>query len=102
MNIFRIILLTEVENFIFQLSDKDQLKISGAIDALRNRKFEHVSIKQLRGEIKELRVKRYRLLFFIHESSIYIVRIFIKKSAKAPVREIDFVEKFYKIYKANI
>lgn len=47
--------------------------------------------------MKELRVKKYRLIFFIHEEIVYFVRIFIKKTDKTPRNEIEMAEKYYKL-----
>lgn len=96
-NEFRIILLKDIETFIFNLPTEDQSKISGNIEAIRNKKFDSVYIKQLKGNIKELRVKNYRLIFFIHKNTIYFVRIFIKKTNKTPKNEIGMAEKYYKL-----
>jgi len=96
-NKFRIILLRGIEDFIFDLLPDDQDKISGAIEALSNKKFDSVYIKQLRGDIKELKVKKYRLIFFIHEEIVYFLSIFIKKTNKTPQNEIDMAEKNYKL-----
>lgn len=101
MNTFKIIPLKDVEDFILKLPIKDQYKISAATDALKYKKFESVYIKQLKGEIKELRVKNYRLLFFIHDDNLFFVRIFVKKSRKTPRNEIHLAEKFYKLYITN-
>src|SRR3990167_11101947 len=96
-NTLRIILLKDIETFISGLSFDDQEKMSGAIDALSNKKFDSVYIKQLKGDIKELKVKKYRLIFFIHQEIVYFVRIFIKKTNKTPNNEIDMTEKNYKL-----
>lgn len=96
-NKLRAILLRGIEDFIFDLSPNDQNKIFGAIEILRNRKFDSVYIKQIRGNIKELRVRKYRLLFFIYKEIIYFGRIFIKKTNKTPKNEIDTTEKYYKL-----
>ena len=60
-NKLRIILLKGIEGFIFNLSFDDQNKISGAIEALSNKKFDSIYIKQLRRNIKELKVKKYSM-----------------------------------------
>jgi len=96
-NRLRAILLRGIEDFIFDLPLDDQDKIFGAIEALRDRKFDSVYIKQLKGSIKELRIRKYRLLFFIHEEVIYFERIFIKKTNKTPRNEIGMAEKYYKL-----
>lgn len=94
---FRIILLKDIETFISGLSHDDQDKISGAVEMLRNKRFDSVYIKQLRGDIKELKVRKYRLIFFIHKDTVYFLRIFIKKTNKTPKNEIDMAEKHYKL-----
>jgi len=96
-NKFRIVLLQHIEIFISNLSPDDQGKISGAVEALKNKKFTSIFIKQLRGDIKELKVKKYRLIFFIHQETVYFIRIFIKKTNKTPKNEIDIAEKHYKL-----
>ncbi len=96
-NRLRVILVKNVETFILDLSLNDQSKISGAVEALRNKKFYSIYIKQLRGDIKELKVKKYRLIFFIHKETAYFMRILLKKSNKIPKNEIDMVEKYYKL-----
>ncbi|KKR32278.1 MAG: hypothetical protein UT65_C0004G0009 [Parcubacteria group bacterium GW2011_GWF2_39_8b] len=87
-----------VKEFINSLSLKDQEKVIGAATTLGNGEFRSVSVKQLKGELKELRVKRYRLIFFIHTNTICFIRIFIKKSQKTPKNEIELAEKIYKLY----
>lgn len=94
---FRIILLKDIETFISNLPSDDQDKISGTIEALKNKRFDSIYIKQLKGDIKELRIKKFRLIFFIHEEIVYFVRIFIKKTNKTPKNEIDMAEKHYKL-----
>lgn len=94
---FIVILLEDVEAFILDLQPDDQSKISGAIEALRNKKFDSIYVKQLKGDIKELKVKKHRLIFFAHKETIYFVRIFIKKTNKTPKNEIDIAEKYYKL-----
>lgn len=96
-NTFGVTLFKEVEKFVLALSVQDEQKISGAINALRNKKFENIYVKQLRGDIKELRVKRFRLIFFIHNNIAYFSKIFIKKTNKTPKREIDLAERYLKI-----
>lgn len=99
--IFKIVLFKEVENFVLDLNTQDQEKISGAINALRSKQFENIYIKKLRSEIGELRVKRFRLIFFIHQDIVYISKIFVKKSNKTPKREIDLAEKYYEFIVNN-
>lgn len=59
--------------------------------------FHSVYIKTLRGPIKELIVKQYRMLFFTLGYTIYFVRVFRKKSKKTPRKEIEYAERIYKL-----
>ncbi len=90
--------MDDVLEFIRTLSIKEQNKILGAINTLGNKKFEEVYIKQLVSNIKELKVRNYRLIFFIHKDEIFFIRIFIKKTKKTPKLEIELALKFYKSF----
>ncbi|MBI4155931.1 MAG: type II toxin-antitoxin system RelE/ParE family toxin [Candidatus Zambryskibacteria bacterium] len=98
---YNAVFFDKVKIFINNLPLKDQEKVIGAATALETGDFQSVFVKQLRGEIKELRVKKYRLIFFIHANSICFIRIFIKKSKKTPKNEIDIAEKIYKLFIEN-
>lgn len=87
----------EVNDFIADLPTEIRQKLAVATIALSEGIFEQVFIKQLRGPIKEAKVQRYRLVFFTHQDSIYFIRIFIKKTNKTPIKEIEFAEKYYKL-----
>ena len=97
-NKFNITIMDDVLEFIGILPVKEQNKIFGAINILGNKKFDEVYVKQLIGIIKELKVKRYRLIFFIHKDEIYFIRIFMKESNKTPRSEIELALKFYKSF----
>ena len=79
---FNVTIMDDVLEFIRTLSAKEQSKIFGAINFLGNKKFDKVYVKQLTGNIKELKIKRCRLIFFIHKDEIYFIRMFVKKSNK--------------------
>ena len=98
MNILKAFYLSNVKDFINNLSISDQIKIKGAINALEKGEFQSVYIKHLKGNIKELRVKKYRLIFFIFKQDICFARIFIKKTIKTPIKEIESAEKIYKLF----
>ncbi len=96
-NIFKISLFKKVEEFILTLNPQEQAKISSSLSALGNKKFDAIYVKQLRGEIKELRVKKYRLIFFIYQNTVFVSGIFYKQSNRTPKKEIEMAEKYYKI-----
>ena len=97
-NGLNITIMDDVLEFIGTLPLKEQNKILGAVNTLGNKKFEEVYVKQIVGNIKELKIKRYRLIFFIHQSEIFLIRIFVKKSKKTPKLEIELALKFYKSF----
>ena len=94
--------LEDVKKFISTLPDVDQGKINAVVTALESGDFESVYVKTLKTPIKELIIKKYRFIFFIHKSTLYFVGAFIKKSAKTPKREIENAVRIYKMIIKNI
>jgi len=84
-------------DFLRELPSKDRAKIEGDVNVMRSGDLHSPRIKTLRGAVKELIVKEYRILFFIHEHVIYFVRAFRKKSMKTPRKEIEYAERIYKL-----
>ena len=91
------IFLDEVRKFINNLPIETRRKIAVATTAISEGSFDLVYVKQLRKEIKEVRIQKYRLIFFTHQDSIYFIKIFIKKTTKTPIKEIKLAEKYYKL-----
>jgi len=98
-NFIEPIITDDVLEFIESLSIKDQDKIMGSIGSFSKRQFDAIYIKQIFGEIKELRVRKYRLLFFVDDNSVHFIRIFIKKTNKTPKQEIELAIKYFKSFK---
>lgn len=94
---FQIIYHHSVTDFLRELSSKDRSNIEGDVDVMISGDLRSPRIKNLRGPIRELIVKEYRILFFIHEHIIYFVRAFRKKSKKTPRKEIEYAERVYKL-----
>ena len=88
--------LEDIKKFIEFLPDDDQGKIKSSIITMESGDFVSVHIKTLRTPIKELIVKKYRLIFFTRHTIIYFIGAFIKKTAKTPKNEIINAEKRYK------
>ncbi|MFA6404642.1 MAG: type II toxin-antitoxin system RelE/ParE family toxin [Candidatus Paceibacterota bacterium] len=84
--------LSRVTAFVHELSSADQIKIAVDIESLCDRDFETVYIKTLRGPIKELIVKRVRIIFCVYGNTLYILHAFFKKSTKTPSKEIKIAE----------
>ena len=88
-NLYQEVYFDFVTDFFSELPAKDRSKIEGTIQVMLSGDLHSPRIKTLRGPIKELIVKEYRVIFFIHEHIIHFVRAFRKKSAKTPQKEIE-------------
>ena len=86
-----------VKDFVERLPFKDSAKIWGTAETMETGDLHSPKIKTLRGPIKELIVRDFRIVFFIHEHIIHFVRAFRKKSAKTPRKEIEYAEQVYKM-----
>lgn len=82
--------------FIEKIPEIDRAKILANIKMMET-DFDVVYTKLLRSPIRELIVKKYRLLFFIKKNVIYFVSGFVKKSQKTPTQEIEKAENVYKM-----
>ena len=100
-NSYNALFLKDVKDFVAALPNTDQGKINAAVTVMESGDFKSVYIKTLKTPIKELIIKKYRFIFFIHKSTIYFISVFIKKSAKTPKREIENGEKIYKMIVKN-
>jgi phage-related protein len=89
--------LKDAADFICGLPDKDSAKILAQLRSLEQDTTEALIIKKLKGKIMELKVNKYRVVFFKTASIIYVVDAFKKQSDKTPKRVIDRAEKIYKI-----
>jgi len=86
-------LFDRVTEFINLLSEAEQLKIGKAIEAMSVGEFGSLYIKTIKGPIKELIIRKSRILFCIENGTIYYLNAFIKKSAKTPIKEIEIAKK---------
>lgn len=83
------------ESFIESLPEQERYKVRASILSLKLGDFVSVHIKTLKGPIKELIVKKYRIVFFLHKSALCFIGAFVKKTAKTPKREIENAERAY-------
>lgn len=89
--------LSEVNDFINKLSNDDAAKILAQLKSLENGWTEALIIKSLKGKIRELIVGQYRIVFFGHGNTIYVIDAFRKKSQKTPKRIIEKASNKYNI-----
>ena len=101
MNQYQVVILTSIEKFISEIPSFDKEKILASIACIQEGDFQSVYIKTLKSPIKELIVKKYRLIFFIDGKIIYFIEAFIKKTAKTPRIEIGNAQNIYHIIKNN-
>ena len=95
-------LLPKARKYLESISGKDKVKIYAGITGMQYGDFSSVTIKTLRGSIRELIEKFHRLLFFTHAGTIYFVSGFRKKSRKTPKKELDYAEQVYKLVKEEV
>ncbi len=90
-------IIDKVKVFLDSCSSSDRAKIVAAITVMEAGTIEMVVTRQISGSIRELKVKQYRILYFQHESILYFVGGFTKKSQKTPLREIENAKQIRKI-----
>ena len=100
--IYTILFLDSVNKMIADIPEADRAKIAAAVTVVSEGRFNLVYIKPFRGKLRELIVKKYRFIFFIHESFLYFIHSFVKKSNKTPKKEIDRAQKTRQIIMKKI
>ena len=100
-NKYTVLFFESVKKFVEELPNEDQGKINGAVLAIESGDFWSLHIKTLKTPIKELIIKKYRLVFFIHKNTVYFIGAFVKKTAKTPKIEIENAEKIFKKFMEN-
>jgi|SRR3989338_1570278 len=100
-NLYHAIRFTPVTKFLDELPTGDKAKIVAGVSKLEQGDFKSSYVKTLRGQIRELIVKQYRVIFFIHEHSIFLVCAFRKESKKTPRGEIEYAERVYTMFIRN-
>ncbi|MEK9185742.1 MAG: type II toxin-antitoxin system RelE/ParE family toxin [Patescibacteria group bacterium] len=93
---YKVEIFPRCTEFLEAIDNPDSSKMSSNISAMAAGDFVSVSTRKLRGKIRELKYKEYRLIFFIHKDIINFTNGFVKKTNKTPKREIDYAEKIYK------
>lgn len=92
----RAAVLKSVNDFISDLPRVERAKVLSDIEIMRNGDWSSLSIKTLKGPLRELIVKQNRIIFFINENVLYFIRAFQKKTTKTPPHEIEQAERIYK------
>jgi phage-related protein len=87
----------EIDNF----GENDSTKVYKVVELLKT--YGHsvleTHIKHINGKIWEIKIDRYRVLYFLYENQHYIlIRAFMKKTQKTPQKEIKLAEKRYADY----
>lgn len=90
-------ILHDVLTFLDSIAEEDSAKIYAHLKLLEENYTEGLNVKQLKGKIREIIVKQYRIIFFRKTNIIYIVDAFKKQTQKTPKRIIERAEKMYKI-----
>lgn len=97
MKQYQVVILCEVARFLERIDTEDRGMISRQIEQMETADFSSLFIKTIYSPLRELKIKKYRLLFFINKNIIYIISAFIKKSQKTPQREIIRAQNIIKL-----
>lgn len=89
-------ILDAVHRFLDSISVDDAAKIAAHLKSLQDDHTEGLTIKPLKGKIKEIVVRQYRVIFFVIGAAGYAVAAFQKQGRKTPKRIIVHAEKIYK------
>ena len=84
-------LIHELQSF----GTRDYLKIVKAVDLLVEFGFNQASdrVKHIDGKLWELRVDRFRVLYFLHLNGHFVLlRAFMKKTTRTPREEIEIAK----------
>ncbi len=90
------LIFDDVTNFLDTIPESDAAKILAHLKALQENQTEGLFIKPLKGKIKEIVIRQYRIIFFEKGTRRYAVDAFKKQSKKTPQRIINRAEKIYK------
>ncbi len=90
---YTVIFLDPVNKMLSKIPEIERAKIIAAITVIGKGEFHLVYTKKLQPPIRELIVKKYRFIFFIHKQFLYFIHSFIKQSAKTPKKEINYAKK---------
>lgn len=90
-----LIVFDEVRAFIKNLEGDTRGKIYTSLEFLAVGKMDAILVKPIKGKIKELSVKQYRIIFCQIGDVIYAIAGFKKQSKKTPHRIIERAEQMY-------
>lgn len=91
----KLIVLDEVNAFIEDLERDTPDKIYASLEFLAAGKIDSILVKPIKGKIKELSVRQYRIIFCQIGDVIYVIAGFKKQSKKTPHRIIERAEQMY-------
>jgi phage-related protein len=95
--LYTVLFLGSVKKMLVSIPEIDRAKITANITIMSEGGFHFVYTKKLQAPIRELIVKKYRFIFFIHGRFLYFIHCFIKQSAKTPKQEINYARKIYQM-----
>lgn len=82
MSYYNVTILEKVKDFLNNIVIQERGKIYAYLEIMKTGDFIGLDVKTIKSPLKELRFKKYRLLFLIHKDTIYIIALFIKKKLK--------------------
>jgi phage-related protein len=98
MKQYHLVVLEGTKKFLRTIDIQDRGKIYKQIELMETGNFSGLFIKTINSPLKELKMGKYRILFFIHRDTILITSAFIKKSQKTPRKEILKAQKIISLF----
>ena len=83
-----------VKKILYSFSKADRARIDRVVELFTDKGFSlnEIYLKKVSKKIWELRPGRVRLLFGIIDDEAVIITVFVKKTAKTPLRELRLAE----------
>ena len=83
-----------IKKILYSFSEADRARIDRVVELFTDKGFllSEIYLKKISKNVWELRPGRIRLLFGIIDDEAIIVNIFVKKTAKTPLKEIRLAE----------
>ena len=95
LNMLNISLFDRFREWVELLPEEDRDKIDDILVTLRKQNFEMLYMKEISGPIREIRMGKYRILFCIKYSTIYVFTGFVKKTLRTPRDHKKIAQKLY-------
>jgi len=69
--------MNRIDKFLSKLSSKDRMIALEYLDAIKNRDFENINLKKLKGfdNLYRIRKSKIRIIFYMNEKEIRLIKL---------------------------